>query len=156
MNNKFFTTKEVTDSNHVIFLLAFLANLGLGRYRYIELSEIMLFSERDTLRQGRMYANDEVQKPMREPDYISKRGVHYYWAPDWIRGNSSNNKSFGRIKAIKEKNGEVNLYMKSKSGNLSYIQGSIQKEFRQWHLDREIDYILLGLSSDEIIKNETE
>lgn len=58
--------------------------------------------------------------------------------------------SYGRIHAVKE-NGTVNLYMKAKDGNLSYIQGSIQKEFKKWHEDRQIDYILLGMDPDEII-----
>jgi hypothetical protein len=97
-------------------------------------------------------ANDVISKPMRDPDHISKRGVHYWFSPEWIRGTSSSNLTFGRIKAIKEKNGEVNLYMKAKSGNLSYIQGSIQKEFKDWHEERQIDYILLGVDPKEIIE----
>jgi hypothetical protein len=96
---------------------------------------------------------DDVQKPMREPDHISKRGVHYFWSPEWVRGTSGSNLSFGKIKAVKEKNGEVNLYMLSKSNKLSYIQGSIQKEFKDWHEERQIDYILLGISVDEIIES---
>jgi len=93
----------------------------------------------------------KIEKPLREPDHISKRGVHYYWSPDWIRGTSASNLTFGKIKAIKEKSGEVNLYMQSKDNNLTYIQGSIQQEFRQWHIDKQIDYILLGIDEDEII-----
>lgn len=81
----------------------------------------------------------EVQKPLREPDHISKRGVHYYWSPEWIRGTDYSNTKFGRIKALKENN-TVNLYMLSKEGTLSFIQGSIQKEFKEWHLQRKIDY----------------
>lgn len=95
------------------------------------------------------------QRPLRDPDHVSKRGVPYWWAPEWTRATNSSQASFGRIKAIKEKNGEVNLYMESQSGNHSFIQGSIQKEFRQWHEDRSIDYILLGMDIDEII-NEIE
>lgn len=60
---------------------------------------------------------------------------------------------YGRIHAVKE-NGTVNLYMKAKDGNLSYIQGSIQKEFKKWHEDRQIDYILLGMDPDEILNSE--
>lgn len=58
--------------------------------------------------------------------------------------------SYGRIHAIK-KNDDVDLYMKSKDGNLSYIQGSIQQEFKLWHNDRSIDYLLLGMDPDDII-----
>jgi hypothetical protein len=49
--------------------------------------------------------------------------------------------------------------MLSKSGSLSYIQGSIQQEFKDWHDDRQIDYILLGESPEaasELIISETE
>jgi|GEM_PF-4965274 len=99
-------------------------------------------------------AKEVIQKPYRDQDHVSKRGVHYWWAPEWIRGTSSSNDSFGRIKAIKEKNGDVNLYMKSKDGNLTYIQGSIQKEFQQWHTDRQIDYMLLGEDPDSIIEEQ--
>ena len=100
-----------------------------------------------------------VQRPLRDPDHKSKRGVHYYWAPEWVRGTSSANDKFGKIKAILEKNGEVNLYMQSKDGKLSYIQGSIQQEFKDWHADRQIDYILLGEtpeSASQMIISETE
>jgi hypothetical protein len=96
----------------------------------------------------------KVSKPLRDADHISKRGVPYWFSPEWTRATNSGQTSFGRIKAIKEKNGEVNLYMESKDGNHSYIQGSIQQEFKQWHLDRSIDYILLGMDIDEIIANE--
>jgi len=115
-----------------------------------------------------------IQKPLRDPDHISKRGVHYYWAPEWVRGTSSANDRFGKIKAILEpactSNGigghkkcscekTVSIYMLSKSGSLSYIQGSIQQEFKDWHDDRQIDYILLGESPEtasELIISETE
>lgn len=120
-----------------------------------------------------------VQRPNRDPDHYSKRGVGYWWNPEWTRGTSAdfvidelheslrngyavNNigqyvkpcPSYGRIHALKESNGDVSLYMKSKDGNLTYIQGSIQKEFKKWHLDRQIDYVLLGLNPDEIIKDD--
>ena len=99
-----------------------------------------------------------VQRPLRDPDHISKRGVPYWWAPEWTRATSSAGTSFGKIKAILEKK-TVNLYMVSKDGNLSYIQGSIQQEFKDWHDDRQIDYILLGETPEaasELIVSETE
>jgi len=102
-----------------------------------------------------MSKKQTIQRPLRDPDHLSKRGVPYWFSPEWTRATNSSATSFGRIKAIKEKNGEVNLYMQSQSGNHSYIQGSIQEEFRQWHEDRSIDYILLGMDIDDII-NETE
>jgi hypothetical protein len=83
----------------------------------------------------------KVAHPQREPDMISKRGVPYWFAPEWVRDL---NGTMGRIAPIK--NGKsVDLYMVSKDGNESYIQGSIQEEFQRWHLDREIDFILLGM-----------
>ena len=106
-----------------------------------------------------MKKSTEVEKPLRDPDHVSKRGVFYWWAPCWTRGTSSANETFGKIKAIKENNGEVNLYMLSKSGNLTYIQGSIQKEFKDWHDFRQIDYILLGETPEaasDLIISETE
>lgn len=89
----------------------------------------------------------ELEVPLREPDHISKRGIPYFWAPEWVRilnGKPS------KIRPIKEK-GDVSLYMESKDGNLTYIQGSIQKEFKQWHIDRQVDYILLGVDPEEIL-----
>jgi hypothetical protein len=105
-----------------------------------------------------------VERPLRDPDHISKRGVFYWFAPEWIRGTSGSNTSFGKIKAIREpayKGGPdtANLYMVSKDGNMTFIQGSIQEEFKQWHDDRQIDYILLGEtpeSASELIISETE
>ena len=124
-----------------------------------------------------------VTRPNRDPDHYSKRGVPYYWAPEWIRGTSADDRdherikanlnagwterrivddsgsflipasSYGKIHAVKE-NGDVNLYMKSKTGNLTYIQGSIQQEFKGWHEDRSIDYILLGMDADEILNEQ--
>jgi hypothetical protein len=101
-----------------------------------------------------MSKKSKITKPLRDPDHLSKRGVPYWWSPEWTRATSSSGTSFGRIKAIKEKNGEVNLYMESKDGNHSYIQGSIQQEFKSWHLDRSIDYILLGMDIDELITDQ--
>jgi hypothetical protein len=84
-------------------------------------------------------------------DYISKRGVEYWWAPEWIRNL---NGSACKIRPVKDKKtGDVNLHMESKDGSkLSYIQGSIQREFKKWHEDRKIDYLLLGEDEDEILK----
>lgn len=89
------------------------------------------------------------QKPLRDPDHISKRGVHYYWSPEWVRGTNCKNESYGRIKAVKER-GTVNLYMQSKEGNLNYIQGSIQQEFKEWHEQRKIDYFFLASDPEEL------
>ena len=94
-----------------------------------------------------------VRNPLREPDYISKRGKPYWFGPDWTRevGNG-----FGRIKPVKVNQHTVDLYMLSKDGNLSYIQGSIQREFQQWHEDQEIDVILLGIDPDAVIATDWE
>lgn len=62
---------------------------------------------------------------------------------------------YGRIYAAKnKKTKDVELNMKSKDGNLTYIKGSIQQEFKRWHEDRQIDYILLGMDPDEILAQE--
>lgn len=87
--------------------------------------------------------------PLREPDLVSKRGVNYWWSPEWVRCTDSTNRNHGRIKAIKEHN-TVNLYMQSKEGNLSYIQGSIQDEFKDWHEQRKIDYFFLADNPEEL------
>lgn len=119
-----------------------------------------------------MSKKSKITRPNRDPDHYSKRGVPYFWAPDWIRGTSADHfgdrgptfdyiytnagelvvpcDGYGKIHAVKEK-GTVNLYMKSKDGNLSYIKGSIQEEFKEWHESRSIDYILLGLDPSEIL-----
>lgn len=114
-----------------------------------------------------------VPRPLRDPDHISKRGVPYWWSPEWTRATSSADESWGKIKAIREKacmsdgghsrpckcDTTANLYMLSKSGNHTYIQGSIQEEFRKWHDDRQIDYILLGETPEaasDLIITETE
>jgi len=91
----------------------------------------------------------EPDKPMRPHDHISKRGVPYWWAPEWVRDL---NGTMTRVKPIKDKKGGVDLHMLSKAGKLSYIQGSIQQEFKQWHEDRAIDYLLLGVDPDELIE----
>lgn len=86
----------------------------------------------------------KVKIPDRAPDYRSARGVPYWFAPDWIRADG------GRIKPIK-KGDYVDLYMLSKSGNLTYIQGRIQDAFWKWHEDEGIDCILLGIDPDDIL-----
>lgn len=102
--------------------------------------------------------NKDVPRPLRDPDHYSKRGVPYWWSPEWVRATSSTQSSYGKIKAILRK-GDVELNMHSKEGKLTYIQGSIQEEFKKWHDDRQIDYILLGESPEsasELIITETE
>lgn len=116
----------------------------------------------------------KVSRPLRDPDHVSRRGVPYWWAPEWTRATSSAENSYGKIKAIKEPScrgagglghksckceNTVNLYMTSKHGNGTYIQGSIQQEFKDWHDDRQIDYILLGETPEaasDLIISETE
>ena len=98
-----------------------------------------------------------VKRPIREPDYYSKRNVAYWWTPEWVRGTSSSNEKFSRIipKKIKSrrKDGDdsVELYMLSKDGNATFIRGSIQYEFVRWHEDNQIDYILLGMDIDDVL-----
>ena len=97
-----------------------------------------------------------VVAPDRPPDYISKRGVAYYWSPEWVRGTNASNTTFGRIQPIKE-SGTVNLYMLSREGHRTFIQGSIQREFKRWHEERTIDWMLLGEDPrdiDDLILNE--
>jgi hypothetical protein len=99
-----------------------------------------------------------IERPLRDPDHVSKRGVPYWWAPEWTRATSSSENSYQKIKAILKKN-TVDIYMVSKVGNLTYIQGSIQQEFKDWHDDRQIDYILLGETPEDasrLIISETE
>lgn len=126
-----------------------------------------------------MSKKSKIARPNRDPDHYSKRGVPYWWAPEWIRGTAADciyqpedklpleweivinangelvhpQGSYGRIHAVKN-NGDVELHMKSKEGKLTYIQGSIQKEFKRWHTDRSVDYLLFGLDPDEIIAND--
>jgi len=92
---------------------------------------------------------DTIERPLRPADYISKRGIPYWWSNEWCRDL---NGTICKIKAIKNKGGDIDLYMKSKSGGLSFIKGSIQAEFKKWHLDREIDYILLGEDPDKLLE----
>jgi len=97
----------------------------------------------------------KVAEPKRDPDYYSKRGVAYWFMPEWVRGTSSSNNKFSRIipKKVKGWDGEddVELYMLSKDGNASYIRGSIQQEFKRWHVDNQIDYIIFGIDLDEML-----
>jgi hypothetical protein len=88
----------------------------------------------------------KVAKPHREPDMTSKRGVPYWFDPEWVRDL---NGTIGRIAPIKAGQ-SVDLYMVSKDGNETYIAGSIQEEFQAWHLDREIDFILLGMELGDL------
>ncbi len=91
-----------------------------------------------------------VKKPLRDPDMVSKRGIPYWFGPEWVRNQ---NGTVGRIVALKDKKrNAVDLHMVSKGGGVTYIQGSIQREFHDWHEDRQIDAILLGMDEDEIIE----
>lgn len=94
-----------------------------------------------------------IEEPSRNPDYHSKRGVPYWWAPEWVRGISSSASSFQRIVPLKV-NDDVELHMVSKEGSLTYIRGSIQREFKKWHEDAQIDYILLGMDEDDLLQAE--
>jgi hypothetical protein len=93
--------------------------------------------------------NTKLIEPDRTPDHVSKRGIPYWWAPEWVR-SLNDGKTVSRIVPLKQGD-EVNLHMVSKDGNLSYIQGSIQVEFKKWHEDRQIDYILLGMDEDDLL-----
>lgn len=90
----------------------------------------------------------KVRKPHREPDMISKRGIPYWFGPDWVRNLNDN---IGRLLPIK-RHGHVVLCMVSKDGNATPILGSIQEEFLKWHEDRQVDAILLGFGEDSIIE----
>jgi len=85
-----------------------------------------------------------VSRPNREPDYYSKRDVPYWWAPEWVRGSG---KGYGRIIFDSKDEG---LHMLSKKGNSTWILGSIQYEFQEWHEENEIDYILLGMDYSDL------
>jgi hypothetical protein len=82
-----------------------------------------------------------IERPQREPDLVSKRGVHYWFGPEWIRCLNGSNTTFGRIAAQEGEHGGT-LYSLSKTGNMTYIQGSIQHEYRQWYQSR-LDYFFL-------------
>lgn len=91
----------------------------------------------------------KVKKPLREPDMFSKRGIPYWFHPEWVRNLNGH---IGRVIAIKDRRGGVNLHMLAKNGNVNYIEGSIQREFHDWHTDRQIDAILLGIDEDQLIE----
>ena len=95
--------------------------------------------------------NKRLEEPDRTPDYISKRGIPYWFTPEWVRNL---NGSICRIVPLKMGEEQVDLHMVSKDGNLSYIRGSIQQEFKKWHEDRAIDYILLGMEEEDLITPE--
>jgi hypothetical protein len=95
-------------------------------------------------------AGKKIKHPVREPDMYSKRGIPYWFGPEWVR---SQNGYVSRIKPVK-KDGDVKLHTVSKVGVVTYIQGSIQEEFQAWHEDRQIDYILLGIDEDELCATE--
>lgn len=122
-----------------------------------------------------MSKKTKILRPSRDPDHHSKRGVPYWWAPEWVRGTSSDEihdephhgdialfdgrtvapcAGYGKIRAVKnKKTDDVELHMvNATTGKLSYIRGSIQEEFKKWHTDREIDYLLLGIDPDELIE----
>lgn len=99
-----------------------------------------------------------VKRPNREPDLISKRGKAYYFGPEWVREVG---KGYGRILPVAINN-SVALHMLSRDGNLSYIQGSIQSEFRRWNqnnndntvpwrADFEVDCLLLGMQPSDLL-----
>lgn len=95
--------------------------------------------------------NKRVVMPDREPDLVSKRGVQYWFSPEWVRDGTG----AARIKPIKNNN-KVDLYMLSKAGKLNYIQGSIQVQFHRWHEDRQIDCILLGVEEGDVLLTDWE
>ena len=94
---------------------------------------------------------EPLEFPLREPDMHSKRGVPYWFAPEWVRDVQGKGR---RIVPLKDGNGGVDLYGVNKEGGVTYIRGSIQREFRKWHEDRQIDYLLLGIDEDELLTPE--
>ncbi len=95
--------------------------------------------------------NEALERPDRTPDHHSKRGVPYWWAPEWVRDLYG---TVCRVVPLKKSEDNVDLHLVSKEGNLTYVQGSIQTEFRSWHEDRQIDYILLGVDEDQLLTPE--
>lgn len=105
-----------------------------------------------------------VKEPTREPDLISKRGVPYWFAPEWIRKSG---KTCSRIIPVADDFGNVSLHMLSKTGNLTYIQGSIQVQFKNWltnnshefvpwREDMEVDCLILGVEPSDLLLNDWE
>lgn len=82
-----------------------------------------------------------LPKPTRDPDHVSKRGIEYWWSPDWVRDL---NGTICKIRAVDIGNNEVKLQMLSKDGNASDMRGSIVTAFKKWHQDRLIDMLLFG------------
>lgn len=106
----------------------------------------------------------KIKAPEREPDMVSKRGKAYWFGPEWVREAG---KSYGRILPVADDYGNVYLHMLSKTGNLSYIQGSIQEEFQWWKRthhseivpwrdDMEADCILLGVDIADVLASDWE
>lgn len=108
--------------------------------------------------------NMRVKKPTRKPDIYSKRDVQYWFSPNWVRAGQT----YGRIlPVLNEKTNEVELCELSADGNLSYIQGSIQIQFRNWlkSTNKDVipwrddlvgDCLILGISPSEILLNDWE
>ncbi len=105
-----------------------------------------------------------VKRPTREPDMHSKRGVPYWFGPEWVRHSGKHPQ---RILPIANENGSVSLHMLSKGGSLTYIQGSIQYEFQDWlrmnegacmtwREDMEMDCLLLGVTPEELMQSDWE
>jgi len=106
----------------------------------------------------------QVKEPIRKPDMYSKRGVPYWFGPNWVRKSG---KTCGRILPVANEYGDVQLYMLAKTGSLSYIQGSIQHEFKYWLAnyqgdiapwrdDLEVDCILLGVNPEDLLLSDWE
>jgi hypothetical protein len=101
-----------------------------------------------------------VKEPTRAPDMYSKRGVPYWFGPDWVRKVG---KTCGRILPVLDEGSDrVELHMLSADGNLSYIEGSIQREFFSWlssnnntvvpwREDLQVDCMLLGVKPEELL-----
>jgi hypothetical protein len=94
----------------------------------------------------------KVAGTKRPPDLVSKRGVPYHFAPEWIRDVG---RTVGRVRAVKT-GGSVDLYMLSKDGNLSYIEGSIQQEFHRWCEEQQFDCLLLGIEMEDVLGTDWE
>jgi hypothetical protein len=88
-----------------------------------------------------MSKESKLTKPTRDPDFISKRNIEYWWSPEFCRNL---NGTICKIRAVDLGNNEVKLQMLSKNGNATDMQGSIVVAFKKWHADRVIDMILFG------------
>lgn len=106
-----------------------------------------------------------VKEPTRKPDMYSKRGVPYWFGPNWVRKAG---KTCGRILPVLDEHTQrVELHMLSADGNLSYIEGSIQHEFQEWlktskenvvpwREDLQVDCMLLGVKPEELLLSDWE